>query len=153
MTGERDDIHEMQARIAESFARQGLMGRLGAELASVRPGEVSIRLPFSGGVSQQHGYFHAGAIASVADSAAGYAGLSLAPAGMTALAVEFKINLLRPGVGDAVVARGSVLRQGRQLSVCQASVWIEEGGELTKQCAQLQQTLMILPADEGRPAG
>ena len=129
------------------------MGRLGAELVSVAPGAVDIRLPFSDGVSQQHGYFHAGAIASVADSAAGYSGLSVAPVGMTALAVEFKINLMRPGVGDAVVAKGRVLRAGRTLSVCTAEVFIEVDGELTKQCAQLQQTLVILPAEDGRPAG
>ncbi len=129
------------------------MGRLGAELVSVTPGAVDIRLPFSDGVSQQHGYFHAGAIASVADSAAGYSGLSVAPVGMTALAVEFKINLMRPGVGDAMVAKGRVLRAGRTLSVCTAEVFIEVDGELTDQCAQLQQTLIILPAEEGRPAG
>jgi len=129
------------------------MAHLGAELVSVASGEVTIRLPFSDGVSQQHGYFHAGAIASVADSAAGYAGLSMAPKGMTALAVEFKINLMRPGVGDAVVALGRVLRSGKAISVCTAEVFIEDNGELTKQCAQLQQTLMILPAVDGRPAG
>ena len=129
------------------------MSHLGAELVSVSPGEVTIRLPFSEGVSQQHGYFHAGAIASVADSAAGYAGLSVAPIGMTALAVEFKINLLRPGVGDAVVAKGRVIRSGKTISVCAAEVFIEVDGELTKQCAQLQQTLMILSAGEGRPVG
>jgi uncharacterized protein (TIGR00369 family) len=153
MTGEPHHAGDIGASIADSFARQGLMGRLGAELVSVSPGAVTIRLPYSEGVSQQHGYFHAGAIASVADSAAGYAGLSLAPRGMTALAVEFKINLLRPGVGDAVVAVGRVIRSGKTLSVCAAEVFIEEHGELTKQCAQLQQTLMILPADGGRPAG
>ena len=153
MADDQPSTGSVTEAIAESFARQGLMCRLGAELLSVSPGEVDIRLPFSDGVSQQHGYFHAGAIASIADSAAGYAGLSMAPVGMTALAVEFKINLMRPGVGDAVVAKGRVLRSGRQLSVCTAEVFIEEGGALTKQCAQLQQTLMILPAEAGRPAG
>jgi len=153
MSGSPHNQTEICESITASFARQGLMGRLGAELVSVAPGAVDIRLPFSDGVSQQHGYFHAGAIASVADSAAGYSGLSVAPVGMTALAVEFKINLMRPGVGDAVVAKGRVLRAGRTLSVCTAEVFIEVDGELTKQCAQLQQTLVILPAEDGRPAG
>jgi len=153
MSVEHPNESEIIAAMSESFARQGLMSHLGAQLLSVSPGAVDIRLPFSDGVSQQHGYFHAGAIASVADSAAGYAGLSLAPLGMTALAIEFKINLMRPGVGDAVVAKGRVLRRGRTISVCTAEVFLEVDGELTKQCAQLQQTLMILPAVEGRPAG
>jgi len=145
---------EIEAFIRDSFARQGLMGRLGAELVSLSPGAVTIRLPFSEGVSQQHGYFHAGAIASVADSAAGYAGLSMAPPGMAALSVEFKINLMRPAVGAAIVARGDVARAGKTLSVCRAEVFTEEdGGRLGKQCALLTQTLMILPAEDGRPAG
>lgn len=153
MSDTQPNESEMIAAITASFAKQGLMSNLGAQLLSVSPGEVEIRLPFSDGVSQQHGYFHAGAIASIADSAAGYAGLSMAPMGMTALAVEFKINLMRPGVGDAVVAKGRVLRSGRTISVCTAEVFIEVDGELTAQCAQLQQTLIILPAVEGRPAG
>ena len=60
-----------EARVRESFARQGLMVTLGASLVHVAPGEVEIALPTSAAVSQQHGFVHAGALASIADSAAG----------------------------------------------------------------------------------
>jgi uncharacterized protein (TIGR00369 family) len=89
----------MEARVRASFGRQAFMGALGAELVSVAPGEVVIALPFRAELTQQHGFLHAGAIASVADSACGYAALTLAPAGATVLSVEFKVNLLRPASG------------------------------------------------------
>jgi uncharacterized protein (TIGR00369 family) len=142
-----------EALVRESFARQGLMGHLGARLTRVAPGEVEIVLPFSRGVSQQHGYFHAGAIGAVADSAAGYAGVTLMPAGSAALSVEYKLNLLAPADGDEIRAVGRVVRRGRTLSVCVTEVFTRRAGGAEVQCALLQQTLMCLPEREGRPAG
>ncbi len=98
------------------------MAAIGASLQLVEPGEVQIALPFSTHLSQQHGYLHAGATAAIADSANGYAALTLAPAGADVLAVEFKINLMAPAVAPRFLARGRVLRPGRRLSVCLAEV-------------------------------
>src|SRR5262249_49149201 len=90
---------EFQARVQASFAKQGLMTSLGASLGRIAPGMVAITLPASPSVSQQHGFIHAGAIAAIADSAAGYAALTLMPAGVGALTTEFKINLVAPANG------------------------------------------------------
>ena len=65
---------------------------------------------------------HAGVVAAIADSAAGYAAMSLAPEGSEVLTVEFKLNLLAPAAGDLLIARGRVLRAGRTLTVCEARV-------------------------------
>lgn len=110
-------------RIAESFARQGLMRHLGAELADVKAGLVAIRLPFRPELTQQHSYFHAGGTSSIADSAGGYAGFTLFPEGSSVLTVEFKLNLLNPGRGDWLEAVGRVVKPGRTLTVCQLDVW------------------------------
>jgi uncharacterized protein (TIGR00369 family) len=128
-------------RVRESFARQGLMGTLQAELADVRPGYCEIRLPFRPGLSQQHGFFHAGATSAIADSAGGYAAFSLMEAGDSVLSVEYKINLLAPARGDLLIARGEVLRAGRTLSVCRVEVNVRRGGT-ERLCATMQQTLM-----------
>ncbi|MET0186336.1 MAG: PaaI family thioesterase, partial [Achromobacter sp.] len=71
---ERSDA-AIEARVAASFNRQGLMALLGATLQTVSWGRVVIRLPFRSELTQQHGYFHAGGTSSIADSAGGYAGL------------------------------------------------------------------------------
>src|SRR5436190_23045429 len=103
---------EFRARVTTSFSRQAFMGTIGASLELVEPGEVHIALPFSAHLSQQHGYLHAGATAAIADSANGYAALTLAPADAEVLAVEFKINLMAPASAGRFLARGRVLRSG-----------------------------------------
>ena len=109
-------------RVRTSFARQEFMATLGARLGRVEPGEVDIELPVRDALTQQHGFVHAGALASVLDSAAGYAAFTLMPKGAAVLSIEFKINLLEPARADGFLARARVLRPGRTLSICQADV-------------------------------
>jgi len=115
-------MNDIQERIAVSFKSQGLMATLGAQLVSVADGEVQIELPFSEKLSQQHGYVHAGAITSVVDSACGYAALTKAPPECEVVTAEFKINLLRPAIGDRFLAIGKVQSSGKLLTVCTGEV-------------------------------
>jgi len=111
--------------VRASFARQSMMATLSAEIVHLAPGEVDLAAPFAAQFGQQNGFWHAGAVASLADSANGYAAFTLAAAGTDVLAVEFKINLLAPAVGDRFVACGRVVRPGRTLTVCQADVFAD----------------------------
>jgi len=119
-----NDIHE---RIAASFKSQGLMATLGAQMISVADGEVHIALPFSKQLSQQHGYVHAGAITSIVDSACGYAALIKAPPECEVVTTEFKINHLRPAIGDRFLAIGKVRNAGKLLTVCTEEVQAYSG--------------------------
>ena len=74
-------------------------------------------------MTQQHGYFHAGATSAIADSAGGYAAFTLFPENTSVLTVEYKINFLAPAVGDHIEAVGTVLKSGRTLTVCQLEVF------------------------------
>ncbi len=138
---------DFERRVRSSFARQGIMSHIGAEMIEVGPGHCEIRLPYGEHVSQQHGFFHGGIVATIADSAAGYAGFSLMPTGGGVLTVEFKINLVAPADGELLVARGSVVRPGRTLTVSRAEVSVMKNGS-SRICAILQQTLMTIT---GRP--
>ncbi|MBM6580466.1 PaaI family thioesterase [Microvirga sp. BT689] len=139
---------DYEARVRASFAAQGLMVTLGASLVRVSPGKVEISLPTSTAISQQHGFVHAGALASIADSAAGYAALTLMKPGAGVLTAEFKINLLAPGIGERMTARGRVIKAGRTLTLAQTDVFaIHEGRE--KQIALLTATLMAVEGREG----
>lgn len=142
----RDPAYE--SRIRGSFARQGLMATLGATLDGVAPGEVVISLPVRAEVGQQHGFVHAGAVASIADSAAGYAALTLMPAGSGVLTTEFKINLLAPAAGTRLVARGKVVKAGRTLTLAMTEVFAETAGG-AKLCALLTATLMTIENRDG----
>ncbi|MEU0096552.1 PaaI family thioesterase [Kribbella sp. NPDC006257] len=114
---------EVQDRVRSSFERQGLMEHLGARLTYIAPGRVHIQLPSRTEVTQQHGYFHAGATSAIADSAGGYAAFTLFPEDSSVLTVEYKINLLAPAEGDYLEAVGTVLRSGRTLTVCNLEVF------------------------------
>lgn len=145
MSGPPPKDPNYELRIRASFAKQGLMATLGATLRHIAPGLVEIELPATPAVSQQHGFVHAGAVAAIADSAAGYSALSLMPAGAGVLTAEFKINLLAPATGSRLIARGRVVKAGRTLSVAQAEVFAE--GE--RLVALLTATVMTVEGRDG----
>lgn len=124
------------------------MACLGAALEAVRPGRVEISLAFRPELSQQHGFFHAGIVSTIADSAGGYAAFTLFAADAGVLTVEFKVNLLAPADGERVVAVGEVIRSGRTLTVCRIDAHVEKGGARTH-CATGLQTLMSLVGRAG----
>ncbi|HXY30504.1 MAG TPA: PaaI family thioesterase [Gemmatimonadaceae bacterium] len=134
-----------EARVRESFGRQSHMATLGASIAFIAPGQVHLALPFAPSFCQQNGYMHAGAIASVADSANGYAAFTLAPPETDVLAVEFKINLLAPAQGESFLACGRVLRPGRTLTICQADVFALAASERVLVATMLS-TIIVRPA-------
>ncbi len=136
---------DYEAAVREAFAGQGAMAHLGAELVRVEPGYVEISLPYRDEVTQQHGYFHGGLIATIGDSAGGFAAFSLMPAGATVLTVEYKINLLTPARGERLLARGRVKRPGRTLTVTSVEVFAVDGGA-EQLCAVMLQTIICLPA-------
>jgi uncharacterized protein (TIGR00369 family) len=116
-------------RVRASFARQGAMTTLGAELVDVAAGRVAITLPVEPRLSQQDGFLHAGVVTAALDSACGYAALTLMPDDTEVLTVELKVNLLAPANGEKLVAEGEVLRAGRTLTVCRGEAYAEQGAE------------------------
>ncbi len=134
-------MQAFEQKVRESFGRQALMATIGAELVSVMPGAVEIRLPFHQKLTQQDGFLHAGVVTSILDSACGYAALSVAPENAEVLSVEFKVNLLSPAVGEFFAARAQDKRAGRTLTVCTADGFaLNKGNE--KLIATMQATIM-----------
>lgn len=134
---------DYSARVRASFERQTVMATLGAALTRIEPGEVEIAWPFRADLAQQHGFLHAGILATVLDSACGYAAFSLMPADAAVLSVEFKINLLAPAAGERFVARAKVVRPGRTITVCEAEGWAIGNGE-EKRVATMLGTMMCV---------
>jgi len=134
---------DFEARVRDSFGRQPFMAHIGARITKLGPGFCEITLPRRQELTQQHGFVHGGALATIADSAAGYAAFSLMPAEATVLTVEYKLNIVRPGEGDAMIARGRVVKPGRTLFVVQADVYAKKGDTEELTLTSLQ-TLMRL---------
>lgn len=134
---------DFERRVRDSFSRQQVMSFLGAVLDEVSPGHAQISLSYRSELSQQHGFFHGGIVGTIGDSAAGYAGYTLMPHDASVLTVEYKLNLMAPADGDRLIARGRVIRPGRNLVITQADVFVEKDGR-EKQCGVLLQTLMCM---------
>jgi uncharacterized protein (TIGR00369 family) len=134
-------------RVRSSFARQQAMALVGAELVAVAPGYCAIALTPRPEVTQQHGYVHAGVVATIVDSAGGYAGFTLFPTDASVLTVEYKLNLLAPAEGERLVAEGFVVKPGRMLVITRGEVHAERAGTRTL-VALMQQTLMVM---RGKP--
>ena len=130
-------------RVRASFDRQRVMATLGATLSRVAPGEVDIAFPHRDDLAQQHGFLHAGILATMLDSACGYAAFSLMPADAAVLSVEFKLNLLAPAAGERFVARARVIRAGRTLTVCEADGFALRNAE-EKRIALMVGTMMCV---------
>ena len=135
---------DYQARVADSFAKQGLMAGFGANLAQVAPGLVAITMPFSPGVTQQHGFVHGGAVAAVLDSACGYAGFTLMDAESAVLTAEFKINFLAPAQGHSFRFVGQVIKAGRSLLPTEGRAYALADDGQEKLIATMSCTLMAV---------
>jgi uncharacterized protein (TIGR00369 family) len=137
--------------VRASFARQGVLAAWGAEMVEVAPGRVVLRLAFSARVTQQQGFFHGGVVASLGDSAGGYAAMTMLEAGLEIVSVEYKVNFLAPASGEALVATGQLIRAGKRLLVSTTEVDVWRDG-VARPCALLQQTLAPVMPGAARAA-
>lgn len=132
-----------RARVEASFARQKVMETLGISIARLEPGEIELAMPYAEALTQQHGFIHAGVVATALDSACGYAAFSLMPNDAAVLTIEFKTNLLAPAKGERFSFVGRVIKPGRSITVCEAECLAQSGGE-RKLVATMTATLMAV---------
>lgn len=131
--------------VRQTFAAQAAMTTLGAKLVHIAPGETDIELPFAPEFGQQDGFFHAGIITTVVDTACGCAALTLMPAGARVLTVEYKVNFLSPALGQLMVCQGRVKRPGRTLTVCQGEVVAQDGTAAKVVATMLTTMITVMP--------
>ena len=136
------DLHFAE-RVRASFERQHAMQLIRATLPVVEHGRTEIHLPHWQGIEQQHGFVHGGVVGMIADSAAGYAAMTVVSPTASVLTVEYKMNLLAPADGEQLIARGQVIRPGRTLIVTKAEVFTLKDGHESL-CALMQQTIMVM---------
>lgn len=129
-----------RARIESSFAGQGLMRTLGVTMLRLDPGEVDLAFPAGPGLTQQHGFVHAGAVTSALDTACGYAAMSLMEPGAEVLTVEFKVSFLAPARGRQILCRGRVIRSGRTITVCEGEALAD--GDAQAPVARISATMI-----------
>ena len=132
-----------RSRVEDSFRKQGAMVTLGARLAAIAPGAVDIELDWAAGLTQQHGFLHAGIVSTALDAVCAYSALTMMPADAAVLTIEFKVNLLAPGKGDHFLFRGNVTKQGRTIMVSDGQAFAVGETEV-KLVATMTATLMVV---------
>lgn len=135
-------------RIRQSFARQGAMRTLGAELTRISQGVVEIELPFDEKLTQQHGILHAGVISAALDSACNYAAYTVIDAEAAMLTIEFKVNLMSPGRGERFLFRGEITKPGSTIIVADGRGYALSDGP-AKLIASMTSTMMVVRGREG----
>ncbi len=131
------------ADVRDSFSKQSAMHLIKATLPVIEHGRTEIHLEHWEGLEQQHGFIHGGIVGMIADSAAGYAAMTVSPPKTSVLTVEYKINLVAPALGEKLIACGEVLRHGRTIVVTKADVFTQKDGKRSL-CAIMQQTIMVM---------
>ena len=133
--------------VVESYVEaQDYLGLIGVELARINPGSVDYRVPFRPDLGQQNGFFHGGVIGGIAEAVMGAAACTLVEAGHNVVGAEYKLNLLAPGLGPCLLARGTVVKPGRSLIVCRADVFVETTEGEKRLCAIAQGTMAVVTA-------
>jgi len=143
-----DSSEEFRERMRASFARQKVMQTLGVTIARLEPGEVEFSMPYAEDFTQQHGFLHAGTVATVLDSACGYAAFTLMPPDAAVLTIEFKANFLAPAKGERFRFAAKTVKAGRTVTVCDAQAFACTGGG-EKLIATMTATIMAVTGRAG----
>ena len=109
--------------------RNEFLKTVGFEITSIEVGEIEGAVEFDKRLEQQNGYFHGGVISSLCDMACGYAAYSLVAEGEQIFTVELKVSYLRKGIGERLIAKGSVIKAGNNFHFCEAKIFAENKGE------------------------
>ncbi len=133
---------DYQTRIIRELNAQGITPLLDVVIDEQEAGRVTLSMPITSKVVQQYQVVHGGMVAVIADSASGLAAISLLPPEDGVLSIEFKINLLGPGRGERMIARGAVIKAGRTVIISKADVYCVENG-IETHTAILTNTLLV----------
>lgn len=142
------DPGDFRQRIEKSFARQGVVTAIKAELSRIEHRLVEIELPFHPKLTQQHGILHAGVIAAALDTACTYAGYTIIEPDASLLTIEFKVNLMSPGRGERFLFRGEITKPGSNIIVADGRAYAISDGP-AKLIASMTGTMMVLKGREG----
>lgn len=111
----------------DALAAQAFSVLLGTQLTVFEPGHAELVLPIKPAFAQQAGYVHGGVISYLADNALSFVGGSVL--GVDVLSAEFKLNFLKPGQGDQLIARATVIASSRRQAVCRCDIFAERDGQ------------------------
>ena len=133
----------------EVLSQQPFSVLLGAELIALEPGRCELGLVITAQLKQQMGFAHGGVVSYLADNALTYAGGTAMR--VPVVTSEYKINYVRPAIGERLIARARAVHVSQSQAVCQCEVFAVTAGQ-EKLCAIAQGTIAKLSEKNGTPS-
>jgi uncharacterized protein (TIGR00369 family) len=140
---------EFRSVVARYVAAQRYLALIGVTLEDVEPGVAQYRASYRPDLGQQDGVFHGGVVGGMAEGVMGAAAATLVDAGANVVGAEYKVNLVAPGNGVALLARGEVVKPGRRLIVCRADVFSIAADGTRSLCAIAQGSMAVVDRRSG----
>ncbi len=144
------DPVRISQKVNASLARQGFASKYSFQLTAAKMGFVEITVPFDEVVSDGQGRFHSGIVGALADVVGSYAGFTLLPQSDSGLSFEYKLNVLEPAIGEKIVGRGMLVKEGSQTMFSKADIFAVRGDTETL-CATGSVSIVILHNTPDQP--
>ncbi len=117
-------------RVATTVLGQPFTKLVGTQVSAISEGHLELYVNNREELSQQNGFIHGGVIGYLADNASAAVAGTMRPEGaLGAVTAEYKINILRPSVGERAIVRANVIRRGKTQAVTEAKVSCITKGE------------------------
>jgi uncharacterized protein (TIGR00369 family) len=111
-----------EQRIREAFEQVPFAHLLNLELGEMKRGAATLHIEVRDELKQNRGVVHGGVIASLVDSAAAFALITLLERDQTSTTVDLTIHYLLPLLKGRARAQARVLRRGRRIVVIAVDV-------------------------------
>jgi uncharacterized protein (TIGR00369 family) len=118
-----------KAYLEEKLQRQFFMKHVGFEVTRIEAGEVEVQLQVLEKHLQQNYFLHGGVLMTAADLVMGFSAYTLCEEGTGVVTADLNIQFFRPGVGDTLIAKGKVIKPGRAIHFCEASIYVQKGDD------------------------
>ncbi len=151
MTTQETRNPNYEAFVTAYVAAQGFINTIHATIEKVSVGKVTLKIPYSASVGQHTGAFHGGVIGALSEAAMGACAATMIEPDQTVVGAEYKVNFLSLAQGETLIAEGEILKAGRSLSVCRATVLVSQADGSSKVVAVAQGTMANIKADPHNP--
>lgn len=139
---------DFEIDIRTKLERQEFMKLMGFQVTKIEAGRIEGELNLEQKHKQHKGFAHGGVIATLADIVAGFAAVSLVPKDFHVVTAELKVSYFHPGVGDKLLAKGYVIKQGRKLNFCESEVFVVKGDAEPLLIAKATTTMATISPDD-----
>jgi uncharacterized protein (TIGR00369 family) len=147
MTTQEPRNPDYAAFVTAYVASQGFLSTIQATIEKLSVGKVTLKIPYSTSVGQHTGAFHGGVIGALSEAAMGACAATMIQPDQTVVGAEYKVNFLSLAQGETLIAEGEILKAGRSLSVCRATVLVSQADGSSKIVAVAQGTMANIKAD------